>query len=79
MEKKKFRQGAEADIALSRLSKTKRIIPFLTDMGGGILGSAVETSRDTQQGHHRHKTLMSGMKVFTCHFLLRIYLRCEQR
>ncbi|WP_179944699.1 hypothetical protein [Porphyromonas gingivalis] len=34
MEKKKFRQGAEADIALSRLSKTKRIIPFLTNMGG---------------------------------------------
>lgn len=48
MDKKKLRQGAEADIALSRLSKAKRIIPFLTNMGGGIWGSAVETSRDMQ-------------------------------
>lgn len=79
MDEKESRQRAEADIALSRLLKAKQIILFLTNMGGGILGSAVETSRDTQQGHHRHKTLMSGMKVFTCHFLLRIYLRCEQR
>lgn len=48
MDKKKLRQGAEADIALSRLSKTKRITPFLTNMGGGILESVVETSRDMQ-------------------------------
>ena len=50
MEKKKFRQGAETDIALSRLSKAKQIILFLTNMGGGggILGSTVETSRDMQ-------------------------------
>lgn len=80
MDEKESRQRAEADIALSRLLKAKQIILFLTNMGGGgILGSTVETSRDMQQGHHRHKTLMSGMKVFTCHFLLRIYLRCEQR
>ena len=79
MDEKESRQRAEADIALSRLLKAKQIILFLTNMGGGILGSTVETSRDMQQGHHRHKTLMSGMKVFTCHFLLRICLRCEQR
>ena len=36
MEKKKFRQGAEADIALSRLLKAKQIILFLTNMGGGV-------------------------------------------
>ena len=35
MEKKKFRQGAEADIALSRLSKAKQIILFLTNIWGG--------------------------------------------
>lgn len=49
MDEKESRQGAEADIALSRLSKAKQIILFLTNMGGGgILGSTVETSRDMQ-------------------------------
>ena len=47
MDEKESRQGAEADIALSRLSKAKQIILFLTNMGG-ILGSTVETSRDMQ-------------------------------
>lgn len=35
MDEKESRQGAEADIALSRLSKAKQIILFLTNMGGG--------------------------------------------
>lgn len=48
MDEKESRQGAETDIALSRLSKAKQIILFLTNMGGGILGSTVETSRDMQ-------------------------------
>ncbi|GAA5582802.1 hypothetical protein Pgin04_01950 [Porphyromonas gingivalis] len=38
MDEKESRQGAEADIALSRLSKAKQIILFLTNMGGGYFG-----------------------------------------